>query len=368
MRFAVFSGTILLAALLAGCGGSVQHTTTNTQVPPSAFMFVSSPNNAIVVGYGVSSSGMLSQLGTTSATLTPGSPLFLNTDPAGHFLYVSQEAIDDDDTGQEIGADGLSIFHIDQNSGMLTQVGPFIPLSDTRLPLAILFSPSGFALTGEGTNVGVFRQDASTGLLQEVQGSPFALGGQLAAVSPAADIFVTFTPADSMVHTFSVDASGTPKLVSSTALSGHAGGQALFTRDGGTLLATFGDPQTEQSFGFDVFTVAPDGTLALVKSVALPHSSQLAFTPDQRFLYTVSSADISTFSTTNFTAVGSPMAFSPIGPILTPPVVSGNALFVSEFFHIHSFPADLTTGALGADTDAADISSGAMWMGVSPAK
>jgi hypothetical protein len=78
---------------------------------------------------------------------------------------------------------------------------------------------------------------------------------------------------------------------------------------------------------------------------------------------------ISEFSATgNFAALpGSPVAYAPIGPILTPPIASGNALFVSEFFHIRTFPIDPTNGTLGAGALAAEVPSGSMWLALSPA-
>lgn len=371
MRTVCFFGLLCLALPLAGCGGSATPKTTITspQSSPAAFMFTASPNSPTVVSLGIFANSSLSQLPSSPMTLALGQATSLSSDLAGHFVYVWQQQTVDDDTGAIIGENGLQVFRVDSSTGALHDVaGSPMPIPPARLPSATLFS-SSLAFTREGANTGVFRQDATTGLLNEVVGSPFALTGQLAATSQTRNLLVTLSAADTSIHTYTLDAAGVPQLSGSATLSGHVGGQALFSRDGLTLLATTGDPTVDSTFGFDIFNVAADGSLAKRASITLPDAAQLAFSSDQGFLYAVSPTMISEFSATgNFAALpGSPMAYAPIGPILAPPIASGNTLLVSEFFHIRTFPIDPAGGTLGAGALATEVPSGSMWLALSSA-
>jgi len=300
MRILCLCGALCLALALAGCGGSAASQTPPPPPPssPATFLFTASPNSPTVVSLGVSSSGSLSTLPSSPTPLSLGQAISLSSDLAGHFVYAWQQQTIDDDTGRTIGSNGLSIYRVDSTGALHEVTGSPIAAPAARLASSMLFSSAGLAFTREGANTGVSHQDATTGLLNEVVGSPFALTGQLAAASQTGNLLVTLSTSDSSVHSYAVDPTGIPRASGSATLSGHVGGQALLSNNGSTLLATFGDPAVDSAFGFDVFDVAPNGALTKRTSVALPHSAQLAFNSDQRFLYAVSSTEISEFSAT----------------------------------------------------------------------
>lgn len=371
MRILFSFAAVFLAIILVGCGGSVTNTSTqNGQPVPAAFMFTAGPNAPAAQSFSVSNAGMLTAM-ATATPLTIGDPVTVNTDTTGRFLYVWQQALENDDTGDVGTTDGLSVYRINASAGTLQEV-PGSPLltPDTRLPSNMFFSTSGLAFTREGSNIGVYRQDNTTGLLHELPGSPYALAGQLAAVSPSGNMIVVLSPADSSARTYSIDATtSAPTLLSSATLSGPVGGQAVVSPDGRSLIANFGTA-TDLANGLDIFRVATDGSLTRASSVPLPSTSQMTISSDGRFLYVVTSSQVMSFAldTTNGRATQiSSAAYSPLGPVLTAPVISGSNLFVSEFFHVSRFPIDPVNGSVGAGSLAADITSGAQWLNVVPA-
>jgi 6-phosphogluconolactonase (cycloisomerase 2 family) len=300
--------------------------------------------------------------------LSLGSPVSMSTDPSGQFVYAWQQQIEDDDVGV-VGENGLSAYRVNRSTGALTEV-PGSPLKTTqaRVASAMVFAPTGLAFTRETSAIGVYRMDAATGMLAEQPGSPYALKAIPVAVTPNGKWLIAASQADSTIDTFSIDrVSGALTLHASSKLTGHVSANALLATNGSTVFVSVGDPMLDQTFGVDAFAVAGDGGVSLANSTPLEHSSQIALSADGNVLYAVSSFDISAFHVNaadgTLALIGSPGPYDPVGPI-SAPVVSGNELFVSEFFQVRSFALDPATGSIGGNTIAADTPSSASWLAV----
>ena len=106
-----------------------------------------------------------------------GLPYHMSSDPAGHFLFVTNAA-----------SANISVFRIDAQSGALKEVAGS-PFFTGFNPYSSTVDPSGnrlYVTRPRDDVIAVFDIDAETGRLREVPGSPFASGGD----KPA---YVTFT-------------------------------------------------------------------------------------------------------------------------------------------------------------------------------
>lgn len=144
--------------------------------PTGSFLYAVNDDTAGINCYATDKSGSLS--------LTSGSPypilpavqppwsgvLALVADPKGRFLYV----------GTNAGLGGVASFSIDSNTGALTGTGgPFAP-NFGGFPVGIAINPAGTFLyaTDQVGHLWAFSIDAQAGTLSAITGSPFTVPGQ----------------------------------------------------------------------------------------------------------------------------------------------------------------------------------------------
>jgi 6-phosphogluconolactonase len=139
--------------------------------PPDRFAYVTNFDSGSVSAYTINArSGVLTQV--QGSPFAAGSGAFgVAIDPTEPFLYVVNER-----------SDSVSAYRISTSSGVLTQV-PGSPFAAGADPYGVAIDPSGkFAYVANaywgsayGT-ISAYRINASSGVLTQVQGSPFAAG------------------------------------------------------------------------------------------------------------------------------------------------------------------------------------------------
>jgi len=157
-------------------GGQSVNNSAMAVTPSGAFLYAVNNVSADINCYSTGKSGSLA--------LTSGSPfpilpavqpsfpvvLALVVDPKGRFLYA----------GTDMGFGGIASFSIDGSTGALTGTGgPFAP-NPGGFPVGIAINPAGTFLyaTDELGSLWAFSIDAQTGTLSTITGSPYNLPGQ----------------------------------------------------------------------------------------------------------------------------------------------------------------------------------------------
>lgn len=151
--------------------------------PSNRFVYVVCQGNNLVIGYAFTdtasgNSATLSLLSGTGATVTTGNtPVAIAFEPTGHFLYVVNS-----------GDNTISAFSINQTTGVLTSLGPAIPVPAivaggiAQLPppvvAAIFADPSGKFLYVVNNN------EASSPIPGTVTGFLINSDGSLSATTP----------------------------------------------------------------------------------------------------------------------------------------------------------------------------------------
>ncbi len=134
------------------------------------FAYVANQDSNDVSGYKIDAAkGTLIPVAESPFITGKSGPTSVAVDPAGRFLYVTNQYAQDND---------IAGFHIDRDTGKLTQA-PGSPFAAGSGPASIAIDPSGrFAYVANlgSNNVSAYRIDQNTGRLIAVAGSPFAAG------------------------------------------------------------------------------------------------------------------------------------------------------------------------------------------------
>jgi 6-phosphogluconolactonase len=128
------------------------------------FIYIPFSNNT-VFGYSVGSTGVLTSVPNSPYTASGGASA--SSDPAGHFLFVS-----------DFNSGVITVFAVNTNDGSLTQVvGSPFPSGLSRVAMTAADGQGKFLFATEGTGgaaVAAFTINQLTGALSPVTGSPFA--------------------------------------------------------------------------------------------------------------------------------------------------------------------------------------------------
>jgi 6-phosphogluconolactonase len=168
---------LAFSPLLLIASASAENASLNDIVGCNQFAYVANEDANNVSGYKINAAnGELTALEGSPFTTGESGPTSVAVDPAGRFLYVTNQYLQDND---------VAGFRIDCASGKLTPV-PGSPFAAASGPSAIAIDPSGrFAYVSNlGSNsVSAYTIDGSSGRLVPVSGSPFAAGTFPASVA-----------------------------------------------------------------------------------------------------------------------------------------------------------------------------------------
>ena len=142
----------------------------NDYHPSEQFAYIADEDSGKVSGFIVhAANGKLTRIEGSPFTAGKSGPTSVAVDPAGRFLYA---------TNQFGGDNDVAGFSIDCETGKLTPV-PGSPFTAGSGPSAVAIDPSGnFAYVANlgSNNVSAFLIDQKSGRLSPVSGSPFAAG------------------------------------------------------------------------------------------------------------------------------------------------------------------------------------------------
>jgi 6-phosphogluconolactonase len=163
---------LVLIFVFAGIAGSIGCSTS------SHFIYATLPASSELAVYREDPySGTLTELAGTPYTVGDGAHSLV-IHPSGKFLYVANP-------GQ--GENDISLFDIASN-GYLTEVPPRTTVAINgngqpgggSLPQLLVMDPSGnylYVMNATSDNISVFSIDSKSGVLTQIVGSPFSLGG-----------------------------------------------------------------------------------------------------------------------------------------------------------------------------------------------
>jgi len=156
---------LALVFVFAGVAGSIGCSTS------SHFIYATIPATSELAVYREDPfSGTLTELAGTPYTIGDGAHSVV-IHPSGKFLYVANP-------GQ--GENDISLFDIASN-GYLTEVPPRITVAPLGvLPQLLLMDPSGnylYVMNATSDNISVLSIDSKSGVLTQIVGSPFSVGG-----------------------------------------------------------------------------------------------------------------------------------------------------------------------------------------------
>jgi 6-phosphogluconolactonase len=247
--------------------------------PSGKFVYTANSDDNSVSMFTVdSASGLLTPTLPASMFVPPvfpsrsldSSPGFVSVDPAGHFLYVS-----DQDNGS------ISVFAIDQTTGLVTATDPAGVTAGID-PFGLTLDPSGkFAYVPDrGTNmVWMYTVDAITGALTPTSTAAVSAGNQpgTMAVHPSGKYAYVVNRQDNTVSIFSIDsATGNLSPLSPVTVNTGAGPWPMMVNATGTF-AYVGNQSdnTVSIFGIDakgkLSTAGTARTGADPVSIAIAH-------------------------------------------------------------------------------------------------
>jgi 6-phosphogluconolactonase len=156
---------LVLVFVFAGIAGSIGCSTS------SHFIYATIPATSELAVYREDPfSGTLTELAGTPYTVGDGAQSVV-IHPSGKFLYVANP-------GQ--GENDISLFDVASN-GYLTEVPPRTTVAPLgALPKLLLMDPSGnylYVMNATSDNISVFSIDSKSGVLTQIVGSPFSVGG-----------------------------------------------------------------------------------------------------------------------------------------------------------------------------------------------
>jgi probable HAF family extracellular repeat protein len=257
---------VLLTATAPGTAAAQSASLFTNIVGCKQFAYVANEDGNNVSGYIINrANGKLTPIEGSPFTTGKSGPTSVAVDPAGRFLYVTNQYSQDND---------VAGFSIDCETGKLSRV-PGSPFAAGSGPSSIAIDPSGnFAYVSNlgSNNISAYRIDGNSGRLMPVSGSPFPAGG-----SPSS---VTVDPLGKFVY-------------ATNQSSGNVSGYTMNAASG-ALTAITGSPFAA-------------GTSPL----------SIAVDPNERFVYVANqgSDNISGYSINVTTGALSPLGTSPFGPI-----------------------------------------------------
>jgi 6-phosphogluconolactonase (cycloisomerase 2 family) len=353
--------TIILLALLAGCGSSSNtkacfgNCCTSNCTAPGEFLYATGGDGGnVITSFSLSAAGVPTSLGSQAG---PNQSVGIVVDPSGRFLYVS-----------DFLNDSVDAFSITATTGALTQI--------TGSPFSAGPAPGGggLAITPDANFLYVT-------LLNSNAVAGFSISGGALAALPSSPF-----PAESPVFQAVVDPSGT--FLYATNHNDSMGGISAYTINPttGDLTAVAGSPfPTEANFpgpnGLAIggegkflyvgmvgtsqpnnvvfaFAITP-GTGVLTPVVGSPFTTgsepiRVATDPSGKFLFTANQSDsnVSAFTIDSATGILTPVTGSPFGVQGSPASLevdpSGTFLFVATTATngLSAFSIDSNSGAL----------------------
>ncbi len=144
--------------------------------PMGRYVYVNDFNNSNIFMYRIESrTGLLSPLSPAFISITESNPNYMVIDPSGKYLYVT--------SGVESGL-SISMFSIDQNSGILTPLNsPAILVDPTGSLNSIGVDPSGkhvYVINGTRNLVYIYNIESNSGILSPTTNPQTAPTGNLA--------------------------------------------------------------------------------------------------------------------------------------------------------------------------------------------
>jgi 6-phosphogluconolactonase len=290
------------------------------------------------------------------------SPASLVIHPSGKFAYAANES-----------GNNISLFTIDSNTGVLSEVPPQTATGFT--PVALAMNSGGtllFAANEASSSIGVYTIDASSGALAEIVGSPFATNPNpnSVALTPSGNFLYVVNTNLSAIFAYTVASSGTLQAVSGSPFTVAAGPEAIAIDPGGKFA------YVAESAANSVSVFSIDSTSGVLISVSgspfAAGTSPLAVATDVsgKYLYVANlgSNNISEFSVNSTTGFLTPIAdnSTPANPITSSIVASTSPSFLvadpnGTFFYAGSqaqrsvveFTIDETTGVLTNNSQSA---------------
>ncbi len=180
--------------------------------PNGGFLYTSNPNTNLITSFAITSTGGLTPLTTT--TPVNGSPVYLNFDTTGNFLFATN-------IGGSLGNGSVSEFNVSLNGVLTEAAGSPLPAGVT--PVSSAFSHGVLYVVNQtSATVSAFALNNTSGQLTEIKGSPYAVGTRPVFAATAVN--------------------GSFLLVSNSA-SGNGGSISVFSiASDGTLTAVSGSP------------------------------------------------------------------------------------------------------------------------------
>ncbi len=223
MKALIRTTAVLLVICVAGCGGSG---TIQTIGSPQALLYTIGVGSNNINGFQTTTIGQIEAL-PISAFATNPIPQSLALTPSRGFLYVANSI-----------SNTVSGFTVNHTSGDLTPVGTAIlPTPVCPVPATCNFNPMGVAVDSGGQfvfvlnqgsaspvvapSISVFSIDPNRGLLTQVGGSPFAAPAnpEFMAASPSSE-FLYVSSSSGTISVFSIGSNGTPSPVGSPLTAG----------------------------------------------------------------------------------------------------------------------------------------------------
>ncbi|MGA8596373.1 MAG: beta-propeller fold lactonase family protein [Bryobacteraceae bacterium] len=167
------------------------------------FAYVANEDSNNVSGYKMdAATGTLTAVPGSPFTTGKEGPTFVAVDPAGRFLYVTNQYSQDND---------VAGFSIDRATGKLTAV-PGLPFKAGSGPASIAIDPSGrFAYVANlgSNNVSAYKIDVISGILIPIYPSPFPAGSSPSSVTvdPSGKFVYVTNESSNNVSGYTIDAS-----------------------------------------------------------------------------------------------------------------------------------------------------------------
>ncbi len=287
----------------------------NNTVGSHQFAYVANEDGSNVSGYIIhAANGKLTPVEGSPFYTGKSGPTSVAVDPAGRFLYVTnQNARDNDVAG----------FSIDCDSGRLTPA-PGSPFAAGSGPSSIAIDPSGryaYVSNSGSNNVSAFKIDQNSGRLVPVSGSPFPAGSSPSsvAVDPLGQfVYVTNKSSDNVSGYTINSATGALTAISGSPFAAGTSpvSVAVDPNDRFVYVANQG---SDNISGYSI-NLPTGGLGALATSPYGPVAggfTSVTFDPTGGFVYLTGSGGVSAYNIQT-----NPTDFEVITPPSFPPVIS----------------------------------------------
>jgi len=350
---------ILVTGLMVWTLGCTNNLTGSGSARHTAYVPV--PTDNAVQGYRIDNS-------TGAFTPIVGSPFPAGLSPAsmvlhpsGKFAYAANES-----------GNNISVFSIDSNTGVLSELLPQIAAGVT--PVSLVLNSSGdllFVANEASSSISVYSIDPSTGEPGEIQGSPFPTdpNPRSLALTPSGAFLYVVNTNLSAIFAYNVGSSGTLQAVTGSPFTVAPGPQAVAIDPA----AKFAYVAESAADSVSVFSIAANGALIPVSgSPFAAGTSPVSVATDisGKYLYVANlgSNNISEFSVNSTTGFLTPIAdnTTTANPITSSIVTATSPTFIvadpdGAFFYVGSqsgnaiaeFTIDETTGVLTTNSQSA---------------